>query len=169
MGNLWHFKHLTLTLSLWFMVFVMICCILQFKCWTLFESWNANLWNFKVNLVSSWLWHSVCFETVYNVFISVLWAPWRDLLPLAGASSAPWRWHSSPARLLPWRWLQPGPVCRRRQRRSWRREGWCSRSSLPRSKHPPPSQRPLPAGRRIHDENLIKSVPESADEATQRR
>lgn len=78
--------------------------------------------------------------------------PWRDLLPLSVAFSAPWRWRSSPARLLPWRWLQPGPVCRRRQRRSWRREGWYSRSSGPRSKHPPPLQRPLPTGRRAHDE-----------------
>lgn len=81
--------------------------------------------------------------------------PWRDLLPLSVAFFAPWRWHSSPARLLPWRWLQPGPVCRRRQSRSWRREGWCSRSSRPRPKHPLPSQRPLPTGRRAHDESSV--------------
>lgn len=118
---------------------------------------------------SSWQIH-FCLRHIFTCApcaAPVISLPWRDLLPLAVASSAPWRWHSSPARLLPWRWLQPGPVCRRRQRRSWRRGGWCSRSSRPRSKRPPPLRHPLPTGRRAHvSETLVTeaAMPNNTEE-----
>lgn len=156
-----HFSLLIVTTSLTCYIFISSHL---FSVWGLISQWLTRQitlsWVLRVvfSHITSIKWciaHSYCLSGL----LSIISLSWRDLLPLAVASSAPWRWHSSPARLLPWRWLQPGPVCRRRQRRSWRKEGWCSHSSQPRSKHLLPSQRPLPTGRRAHYKSPISDCP----------
>lgn len=113
-------------------------CIYGLNCEYFFKSWLIP------HCVTSLLDNDqVLFNTIY---LCTMCVACRNLSPLAAASCAPWRWRSSPARPLPWRRLRPGPVCRWRQRTSWRTAGWCSRSSLSRSRCPPPRRRHLPAG-----------------------